>query len=424
MSINNENVNVLNLPLIRSKDNIKKNTKPSIINQKPYSKNHIKVKINQNINPINKGLNIIDQNNDCIKKSKIEIEEKKVNLIQNLSNCGSLPIIKTHNQKEKSKNKNEKDKLNDILTKKEETQCFRLSRSNINLFVNKRESDTLLLKYGENCYYFNKILEKNIFKMSDNLLQNHKITSNIRTKMIDWMIEVFSVFECMDETFFLSVNIMDLFLQKTKKIFHNEDIHLIGITCMFISSKFQEIYPLSLKNFIHKVGHDKFSEKDIKIMEYQILSDIGLEVLVSTSVYDFLKTYFYDFFYNNNNLIKTNCNLNVFNEIKMMAKYLSKLVLHYEYFYFYENSMKAIGCIFTAIKLIGYYLKEQFSQNERNIYNQWILFLLEQDNFDKQKVESIVNKLYLAFNHYQKSKSIAKNLNRFMKFSYLKINEQ
>ena len=416
MSINNENVNALNLPIINNKDNIKKSAKLSIINQKPYSKNHIKAKISQDINPINKGLKIIDQNNDCIKKIKIQIEER---------NCEPLPIIKAQNPKEeKSKNKNEKEKLSDIVSKNKETQCYKLNCSNINLFVNKRESDTLLLKYGENCYYFNKILEKNIFKMSETLLQNHKITSNIRTKMIDWMIEVFSVFECMDETFFLSVNIMDLFLQKTKTIFHNEDIHLIGITCMFISSKFQEIYPLSLKNFIHKVSHDKFSENEIKTMEYQILSDIGLEVLVSTSVYDFLKTYFYDFFYNNNNLIKINCNLNVFNELKMMAKYLSKLVLHYEYFYHYENSMKAIGCIFTAIKLIGYYLKEQFSQNERKIYNQWVLFLLDQDNFDKQKIESLVNKIYLAFNHYQKSKSISKNLNRFMKFSYIKINEQ
>ena len=416
MSINNENINALNLPIINNKDNIRKSTKLSIINQKPYSKNHIKAKIKQDINPINKGLNIIDQNNDCIKKIKIQTEE---------SNCEPLPIIKVQNQKEeKSKNKNEKEKTNDIFSKNIKTQCCKLNPSNINLFVNKRESDTLLLKYGENCYYFNKILEKNIFKMSETLLQNHKITSNIRTKMIDWMIEVFSVFECMDETFFLAVNIMDIFIQKTKKIFNNEDIHLIGITCMFISSKFQEIYPLSLKNFIHKVGHDKFSENEIKTMEYQILSDIGLEVLVSTSVYDFLKTYFYDFFYNNNNLIKINCNLNVFNEIKVMAKYLSKLVLHFEYFYLYENSMKAIGCIFTAIKLVGYYLKEQFSQKDRNIYHQWVLFLIDQDNFDKQKIESLVNKIYLAFNHYQKSKSISKNLNRFMTFSYFKINEQ
>ena len=422
MSINNENVNSLNLPIINNKDNNKKNPRNSLVNQKPYSKNHIKAKINKDINPINKGLNLIDQNNNCLKTSKNEKE--KENPKKQILNCEPLPIINAQNKKEEKSNikkdNDEKEKINDIFSKFTKIQCCKLNRSNINLFVNKRESDTLLLKYGENCYYFNKILEKTIFKIPDTLLNNHKITTNIRTKMVDWMIEVLSVFDCMDETFFLSVNIMDIFFQRTKKVFHNEDVHLIGITCMFISSKFQEIYPLSLKNIIKKVGHNLFTGDAIKKMEYQILSDIGLDVLVSTSIYDFLKTYFYDFFYNNNNLIKNNCDMNIFNDIKLMAKYLSKLVLHYEHFYLYENSIKAIGCIITAIKLVGYYLKEKFTQNERNIYNQWVLFLLEQDNFDKQKVESLVNKIYLAFNHYQKSKSIARNLNRFMKLNFVK----
>ena len=419
MSNNNENLNILNLPKIENKENIKKNSKASVKNQKPYSKNHIKVKLNPSINPINKGLNIIDQNNNCIKISKNfeQIEEIPCQI-----KTDSLPKINLDEEKkEKKESKKEKDNLPKFTKIKSKGG---LSCSNINLFISKRESDTLLLKYGEDSYYFNKILDKTIFKIPDTLLQNHKITPHIRTKMVDWMVEVLSVFDCMEETFFLSVNIMDIFFQKTKKVYHNEDIHLIGIASMFISSKFQEIYPLSLNNFVRKVAHDMYNEDDIKMMEYQILSDIGLEILVSTSVYDFLKTYFYDFFYNNNNLIRNNCDMNVYNEIKIVAEYLSKMVLHYEYFYLYENSMKAIGCIVTAIKLVGFYLKEKFSQNERNIYNQWVLFLLDQDNFDKQKMESLVNKIYLAFNHYQKSKSIAKNLNRFMKISFLTKKEQ
>jgi len=111
--------------------------------------------------------------------------------------------------------------------------------------------------------------------------------------------------------------------------------------------------------------------------------------------------------------------MKIYNDIKLTSKYLSKLLVHYEYFYMYENSMKAIACIMTAIKLVGFYLKEKFSQEDRNVYNQWIIFLLDQDNFDKQKIESLVNKIYLAFNHYQKSRSISKNLNRFMKLSFM-----
>lgn len=423
MSSNNENTNVLNLPKIKNKENIKNKSKASIKKKKPYSKNHIKAKLNGSINPINKGLNIIDQNNHCIKLSKNnkkgEEKSKEAKKISSKENILLPNIIPSQPNKDNINNKNKKEKGQDIFSKFTTIQIYGLNSSNINLFINKRESDYLLLKYGEDSYFFNKTLEKTIFKIPDTILQNHKITSNIRTKMVDWMIEVLSVFECVDETFFLSVNIMDIFYQKTKKVFHNEDVHLIGITSMFISCKFQEIYPLSIKNFVTKIGHDMFSKNDIKNMENQILSEIGIEVLVSTSVYDFLKTYFYDFFYNNNKLIKKNCDLNIYNEIKLVAKYLSKLVVHYEYFYLYEDSMKAIGCIVTAIKMVGFYLKDKLSKNERNIYNQWILFLLNQDNIDKEKMESLINKIYIAFNHYQKSKSIARNLNRFMKLPFL-----
>ena len=440
MLTNNENINVANLPIVENKENIKIKVKASAMNQKPYSKNHIKVKLNQKNKPISKGLNAIDRNNNGIKKSKSKnLSQKNIPSNVNINNMNNvhyqpkkifsydpLPTIKPvkpNEAKDKKIVEKEKEEKKEEEAKSAKKQNFNLNKDNINFFINKRESDSLLLKYGEDCYYFNKSLEKTVFKIPETLLKNHKISSNIRTKMVDWMVEVLSIFETMDETFFLSVNIMDIFLLKTKKVFKNEDVHLIGITSMFISSKFQEIYPLSLKNFVHKVGHDIFSEEEIKKMECQIVGDIGLEVLVSTSIYDFLKTYFYDFYYNNKNLIKNNCDMKVYKLINLTAKYLSKLVVYYEYFYLFENSMKAIGCIVTSIKLVGFYLKDKFAENDRNIYNQWISFLLAQDNFDKQIIDSLVNKIYLAFNHYQKSKSIAKNLNRFMNLPFLGKNE-
>jgi hypothetical protein len=260
-----------------------------------------------------------------------------------------------------------------------------------------------------------------VFNIPETFLLNHKITSIVRTRMIDWMIEVCSVFYFMDETFFLSVNILDKFLQKAKKIYNNTDIHLIGITSMFTASKFQEIYPQTLKNFVHKVAHDMFTVDQIKTMENIIITDIGTEVLVSTSIYDFLKTYFYDFFYNNKIIVEKNCDIKVYKDITLIAKYLSKLIVHYEYFYLYENSMKAIGCIITAIKLMDHYMKDQLDENDRNVYNQWILFLIEQDRIDKKDMENLVNKIYLAFSHYQKSKSISKNLNKFMKLPIIEL---
>ena len=376
MIANNENFNMDNVFPILNKENLEKMN---------AIRNQIKVKLNPKLNQENKGLKLIDPNVDGENKTKEE-------------------------------NKKEKEEL--------KLESTGLDAKNINLFVNKRESDNLLLKYGEDTYFFNKTLEKEVFKIPETFLQNHKITSMVRTKMIDWMIEVCSIINYMDETFFISVNILDIFLQKTKKVYSNNDIHLIGMTCIFTSSKFQEIYPQSLKVFAHRVGHDMFTLDQIKEMESQILTEIGMEVLVSTSIYDFMKTYFYDFYYNNKTVIEKNCDMKIFKDVMITAKYLTKLVLHYEYFYLYEDSIKAIGCIITAIKLMGYYLKEKFEEKDRNVYNQWIIFLIKQDGFDKKEMENLVSKIYLAFNHYQKSKSISKNLNKFMKLPFINLINQ
>ena len=376
MIANNENFNMDNVFQILNKENLEKMN---------AIRNQIKVKLNPKLNQENKGLKLIDPNVNGENKTKEE-------------------------------NKKEKEEL--------KLESTGLDAKNINLFVNKRESDNLLLKYGEDTYFFNKTLEKEVFKIPETFLQNHKITSTVRTKMIDWMIEVCSIINYMDETFFISVNILDIFLQKTKKVYSNNDIHLIGMTCIFTSSKFQEIYPQSLKVFAHRVGHDMFTLDQIKEMESQILTDIGMEVLVSTSIYDFMKTYFYDFYYNNKTVIEKNCDMKIFKDVMITAKYLTKLVLHYEYFYLYEDSIKAIGCIITAIKLMGYYLKEKFEEKDRNVYNQWIIFLIKQDGFDKKEMENLVSKIYLAFNHYQKSKSISKNLNKFMKLPFINLINQ
>ena len=151
MIVNDENINVLNLPKEDNKENIQNNYKASDNKQKP--KNQIKVKLNPDINPINKGLNIIDQNNNCIKNSKNMKEEK----LPNHQKKSSLYVPK-HKQKESKSSKMDISSKSSI--KKPPTG---FNSRNVNLFLNKRESDSLLLNYGEDCYYFNKYLKKKIW---------------------------------------------------------------------------------------------------------------------------------------------------------------------------------------------------------------------------------------------------------------------
>ena len=291
---------------------------------------------------------------------------------------------------------------------------------NVQKMYCKRESDNLLVNEGESSYKYNKSLEENVFRIPTDLLSKHKISPCIRTRMIDWMLEVLSIYKSQEETFFLSVNLLDYFLWKTSTVYKNEEMHLIGIAVMFIASKFQEIYPINMKDCVQSIGHDQFKAEEIRKMECKILNDVNIENLVSTSIYDFCKTYFYDFNYNNMNLISSDEDKKIYQYIKSTSFYLNKLVLHYEFFYQETCSIKAIACIVTAIKIVGDYLNGKLSDKNKGIYNDWMLFLIEQGGFNKSKVEYLAKKILTAFQHYQTSKSISRNLNRFTPLSFLK----
>ena len=72
------------------------------------------------------------------------------------------------------------------------------------------------------------------------------------------MEEVLTAYKNSDQTFFLSVNIMDRYFKNTRRILLSTDVHLIGIVCMFIASKYEDVKMLHMKTIITKIGHNKF----------------------------------------------------------------------------------------------------------------------------------------------------------------------
>ena len=49
-------------------------------------------------------------------------------------------------------------------------------------------------------------------------LNRHKITEIARARMVDWMFEVIHAFKMSEQTFFLSVQYMDRFISKSKRL--------------------------------------------------------------------------------------------------------------------------------------------------------------------------------------------------------------
>mmetsp|Transcript_5972 Transcript_5972/g.7234 ORF Transcript_5972/g.7234 Transcript_5972/m.7234 type:complete len:120 (+) Transcript_5972:282-641(+) len=107
--------------------------------------------------------------------------------------------------------------------------------------------------------------------LTSNCLMKHKITPALRARMIDWMIEVLTNFKCDDQTFFLAVSLLDRYFKNKSETREISDLHIIGVTTMFIASKYEDIYPLKMKMVHEKIAHKKLPIELIKSLELDIL---------------------------------------------------------------------------------------------------------------------------------------------------------
>jgi cyclin B len=102
----------------------------------------------------------------------------------------------------------------------------------------------------------------------------HEVTKEYRTKMTDWMVEVCTSFKCSKRTYFLSTQVFDhvlMLLGNKGKQLVNKDVHSIGVTSMYVASKYEDIYPLHSKIVSEKIAHKAITAKDVLKKEQQFL---------------------------------------------------------------------------------------------------------------------------------------------------------
>ena len=75
-----------------------------------------------------------------------------------------------------------------------------------------------------------------------------KISETNRSTLIDWIIQIHYNFKLLPETLFLAVNLIDRYF--SKHAMNKRDVQLVGVACMLIATKYEEIYPPLLKDFV------------------------------------------------------------------------------------------------------------------------------------------------------------------------------
>ncbi|KAH9926738.1 cyclin-like protein [Fomitopsis serialis] len=103
-------------------------------------------------------------------------------------------------------------------------------------------------------------------------MENQKdLAWKMRGILTDWLIQVHSRFKLLPETLFLCVNIIDRFL--SARVVSLAKLQLVGITCMFIAAKVEEIVAPSATNFLY-CAHSSYNESEILQAERYVLKTI------------------------------------------------------------------------------------------------------------------------------------------------------
>jgi hypothetical protein len=151
------------------------------------------------------------------------------------------------------------------------------------------------------------------------------IDSNKRSILINWLVEVTDEYELQTETLFICVNIIDRFLSKMSV--STSHFQLLGVAAMFIATKYEEIYPPYLSQFV-EVTDETFSGKQIIQMEQEILRTLDFRISMPTITFFLRQIFAYNKFTKKvYNLAEYLCYLSLLADQPFLEYYPSEIAL-------------------------------------------------------------------------------------------------
>lgn len=143
------------------------------------------------------------------------------------------------------------------------------------------DSDEILASMREQEMEFAPLILKDYMSVQKSL------NNRMRLIVIDWLFEVEQEYNLDDRTMFLAVSYLDRFLSQVH--LRRDQLQLVGTTCLYLASKFQEIDPPSAAQYTF-IADKTFSIGQLFQMETCILDVLSFRLCVTTS-YDFLLTF-------------------------------------------------------------------------------------------------------------------------------------
>ena len=150
-------------------------------------------------------------------------------------------------------------------------------------FSSKEEYISFLGDYS-NDIYSNLLEDEKNLKFKPNfeyMNQQQDLNLNMRSILVDWLIEVHQKFKFREETLYQTIWIIDTYL--SMETIQRQKFQLVGTAALFISCKENEIYFPRLNDLIGIVDH-AYTKDELTNMEYDILKKLEFSIISPSSL--------------------------------------------------------------------------------------------------------------------------------------------
>ncbi|TFK16263.1 putative GPI-anchored adhesin-like protein PGA55-like [Platysternon megacephalum] len=142
--------------------------------------------------------------------------------------------------------------------------------------------------YIEDIYTYLREMEVKCKPKVGYMKKQPDITNNMRAILVDWLVEVGEEYKLQNETLHLAVNYIDRFLSSMSVL--RGKLQLVGTAAMLLASKFEEIYPPEVAEFVY-ITDDTYTKKQVLRMEHLVLKVLSFD-LAAPTINQFLTQYF------------------------------------------------------------------------------------------------------------------------------------
>ncbi|KAK8314939.1 hypothetical protein V6Z11_D01G204700 [Gossypium hirsutum] len=154
-----------------------------------------------------------------------------------------------------------------------------MENSIIDIDCSDSKDPLAVVEYVDDIYAYYKKTEVSSCVSPNYMDRQFDINEKMRAILIDWLIEVHYKFDLMEETLFLTINLIDRFLERCTVI--RKKLQLVGMTAMLLACKYEEVSVPIVEDFV-LISDKAYTRKDVLDMEKLMVNTLQFHMSVPT----------------------------------------------------------------------------------------------------------------------------------------------